>query len=648
VAFIHDKLVGYLLWSSNKKRVAKLWQLCVKDEYRDKKIAKRLHQEFVKLARQSSSEIQLKCKDNYGIDGMWQALGYSAVFEKSAKMRGDTLKIWSMQLISNEPSIFSYISSELTNLKCSIDAYTLQDFMENNNQRDSIEWLHSYLGVCVTAEIFNEIDQFENKKKERLRNLITIGKILKQECEPIEFEKSCQIIRDLLAKNNLQLDGTSIRHLARCLAAEIPYFITKKSDVLRLSSFLLDTGVQIISLEEAIDLRENDTETTEYQPARLANKTVQLQSLNQFSLDEIGAAIHQLYPNSDRDKLFKDLQRYSNTKNNFLNYILTYENKPHILVVYDVSQKEQMETPLLRVIKETSLTTTLLNFVINELLEIAISNNYSFLKIIDPHLREPEKVILERQYFTKNKHGFEWVKSCHRNILNSDEIVKYLDQASKDHPDYSNSARFLGSWLNSEEVLNDPFYCIDIERLLWPLKIENSNIPNFIIPIKPEYAKELFDKNLAKQNLFGSQRTDLFLGLDGVYYKSPVSNAGLKKSPARVFWYVSQDKDFGYSNLGAIRACSQVDDVIIDTPEDVHKKFQHLGYYNLKKIQQSCSSSDQVMAIKFSHTELLQNPIHLEKIRQCLERPINMEWMKKISQEEFVSLYRLGFNLKIK
>jgi ribosomal protein S18 acetylase RimI-like enzyme len=648
VAFVNNDLAGYLIWSINKKkRLTRLWQLCVKNEYQGQKIAKYLHQEFVKLASQGSREIRLECKDNYGIDGMWQSLGYSSIFEKQAKMQGDTLKTWSMQFISHEPSIFSYISSELSNLNCSIDAYTLQDFIENDDQKDSIKWLSSYLGVCVTDEFFNEIDKFEHRNREKLRNLIIIGQIAKQLCDPFKFEQSCQIVKDVLDQNSIELDETSIRHLARCLAAEIPYFITKKSDVLRLSSFLLDTGVQIISLEEAIDLRENDTDITEYQPARLANKTVQLKDLNQFSLEEIGGAIHRLYANSDREKLFKDLQNYRNTKKDFCNYILTYENEPHILIVYNISQKEQLETPLLRVIKETNLTTTLLNFVVNELLEVATEKNCPFLKITDPHLREPEKIILARQYFTENQQGFEWVKSCYRDTLNSHEVVKYLDQASKDHPEYSRAARFLSSWLNSQEVLNDSLYCMDIERLLWPLKIENSHIPNFIIPIKPEYAKELFDKNLAMETLFGIQRTDLFLGLDRVYYKSPRSNAGLKKAPARILWYVSKSKDSGHSSLSAIRACSQIDDVIIDTPEEVYKKFQHLGYYNLKQIQ-SCSNSDQVMAIKFSHTELFTNPIDQTIIKQCLESSAPMQSMRQISQEEFITLYRLGFNLKIK
>jgi len=185
---------------------------------------------------------------------------------------------------------------------------------------------------------------------------------------------------------------------------------------------------------------------------------------------------------------------------------------------------------------------------------------------------------------------------------------------------------------------------MDIERILWPLKIEDYDIPSFIIPIKPEYAKELFDRNLAQENLFGVQRSDLFLSLDRVYYQNPNTNAGLKKAPARVLWYVSGSKDNGYSDLSSIRACSQVDNVVIGSPEEVYRKFQHLGYYDFEKVQK-CAKNNKVMAIKFSHTELLNYPVDRSIINQCLESKAPLQRMRKISQAKFIALYRLGFRI---
>ena len=147
VAFINGDLAGYLIWSVNKnKNYTRLWQLCVKQEHKGKKLAKRLNDELVKLARPLSSQIQFHCKSHYGIDEMWRALGYSSIFDKPAKRPGDTLTDWSMRFINpNLPSIFSYIDSENLALKCSIDAYTLQKFIKENPSENSVEWLRSYL-----------------------------------------------------------------------------------------------------------------------------------------------------------------------------------------------------------------------------------------------------------------------------------------------------------------------------------------------------------------------------------------------------------------------------------------------------------------------------------------------------------------------
>jgi GNAT superfamily N-acetyltransferase len=653
VAFVDGELAGYLLWSvviNRNKNYTRLWQLCIKQEYQGKKIARRLNDELVKLARPLSSQIKFHCKSDYGIDEMWRALGYSSVFDKPAKRQGDILTDWSMQFIDpNLPSIFSYVNSENLSFKCSIDAYTLQKFTKENPRKDSVEWLRSYLGVCVTSEIFNEIKISYPENQEELWSLVK-SHFSQQDCENVDFQKYFKSLKIILSEQDVKLDVVIIRHIARCLASEISYFITERNELLNLSSlFYQKTGLRIISIEDAINLREGNTDKIEYQPLLLENKSVQLNALNDSILKDVSQAIEYRYPDLNHDKFLEKIRYYDNQKNNFHCHILVYENEPYILFVYDTSQKRCIEVPILRIIRETNLTSTLLNFVVNKLLEITISHNCSFLKITDPNLGELEKVILESQYFIKNQKGFEWIKACDRDTLNSQKVITFLNQCSRNNPEYSNLSQILVSWLSSEEALQDPFYTMDMERLLWPLKIENAYMPNFIIPIKPEYAKELFDKDLAKENLFGSRRSDLFLSLDTVYYKSLKGNGGLNKAPARIFWYVSQSKDYGYSNLSSIRACSQVDHVFIDAPEVLYEKFQHLGLYDLEQIKCcSNSKSEQVMAIKFSHTEQLLKPIGLEKIRQCLKKNVSMQSIIKISQPQFIELYRLGFNLKVK
>lgn len=642
VALIDEDLAGYLIWSTNSKtRYIRIWQLCIQPKYRGQKIARKLNDHLINHINKEARGIRLECRVDYGIDGLWISLGYSPIAEKPAKTEGCTLKVWSMDFIaSSYPSIFS---SDYNSLKCSIDAYTLYQIV-NEGSEGTIQWLRSELQICITDAIFVEIDQVysdQPETKKYLRNLVS-SNFSKSLSNPDDFQSNYEEIKNKLKTNEVSLSDIDISHIARCLSSDICYFLTSKKNLLDLSNFLYSqTKVRVISYEEAIDLKNDNPDELTYQPTRLENADLQILNLENSDLDKIVEKICSIYLDSNRQTLLATLKEYLLSSTNFEFKVLTYENKPCVFYV-STFENNNIEVPFIRLTSDLSLSSTLFNFVINRLVENGISSKCFFVKISDSGLGDLEKSSLENQYFTKSRDTDIWLKTCYRETLPSQAITQHLNQISQAVPEYENIGQFISSYLESQNVL----YGIDIERILWPLKIEDCNIPSFIIPIKPEYAKELFDGNLAKETLFGVQRSDLFLSLDRVYYKSPMGHGGLKKEPARILWYVSQSGDRGHSNLSSIRACSQVDKVLIDSPEEAYRKFQHLGYYNLEQVKR-CASNHKVMAIKFSHTELLDHPISLQKINQCLESNAPLQSPRKISQAEFITLYRLGFDLKV-
>ena len=642
VALIDENLAGYLIWSMNSKtRYIRIWQLCIHPKYRGQKLARKLNSCLINHTNQEARGIRFECRADYGIDEMWINLGYSPISEKPAKTEGCTLKVWSMDFIgSSYPSIFS---SDYNSLKCSIDAYTLRQLVNEESER-TIQWLRSEFQICITDAIFVEIDQvYRNQPEVRryLRNLVT-SNFSKSFSNLDNFQENYDKFKKILKADGVSLTDLDISHIARCLSSDICYFLTSKKDLLDLSDFLYSqTKVRIISCEEAIDLKNDNPDELTYQPTRLENANLQILNLENSDLDEIVKKICSIYSDSDYQTLLATLKNYLFSNASFEYKVLTYENKPCVFYVSTV-ENNNIEVPFIRLISDFSLSSTLFNFVINRLVKDGVSKKCLFVKISDSGLGDLEKSALENQYYTKSRHADIWLKTCWRETLPSQAITQHLNQISQAVPEYENIGQFISSYLESQNVL----YGMDIERILWPLKIEDCNIPSFIIPIKPEYAKELFDGNLAKETLFGVQRSDLFLSLDRVYYKSPIGHGGLKKEPARILWYVSQSSDRGYSNLSSIRACSQVDKVLIDSPEEAYRKFQHLGYYDLEQVKQ-CASNNKVMAIKFSHTELLDIPVKLHAINQCLESNAPLQSPRKISQAEFITLYRLGFDLKI-
>ena len=193
--------------------------------------------------------------------------------------------------------------------------------------------------------------------------------------------------------------------------------------------------------------------------------------------------------------------------------------------------------------------------------------------------------------------------------------------------------------LNAENILL-------IERYLFPLKIIDHDIKNFIIPIEPKWAADLFDQKLAEQTLFGFSQIKLALNREAVYYKSKRSPKQLALGiSGRILWYVSSGSNRKkFCHVGRIRACSRLDEVIIDTPKELHRKYHHLGIYELSNILEVAKNDEQteIMAIKFSDTELFEYPVSLKEAQEILKNKTTFISPTYINNEKFAIIYKQG------
>lgn len=159
----------------------------------------------------------------------------------------------------------------------------------------------------------------------------------------------------------------------------------------------------------------------------------------------------------------------------------------------------------------------------------------------------------------------------------------------------------------------------------------------------PEWAENLFDEELAKQDIFGAKK-ELALRREVVYYRSAKNSGGLT-APGRILWYVSQGKKPGhYYQAKAIRACSRLDEIIIDTPKNLFQQFRRLGIYSFNDVLKTANNDlgKKVMAIKFSDTEIFSDPIAFDDIQSILEKKITLQSPYKISSKYFGRLYNKG------
>ena len=94
-------LAGYLLHAANPFRF-RVVHLCVSDDFRNQKIARRLVDELKKTAT-TQKGIGLHCRRDYLAHDMWPALGFVPLNEKPSRSgTGHTLTFWYLDLAPSE------------------------------------------------------------------------------------------------------------------------------------------------------------------------------------------------------------------------------------------------------------------------------------------------------------------------------------------------------------------------------------------------------------------------------------------------------------------------------------------------------------------------------------------------------------------
>lgn len=180
-----------------------------------------------------------------------------------------------------------------------------------------------------------------------------------------------------------------------------------------------------------------------------------------------------------------------------------------------------------------------------------------------------------------------------------------------------------------------------MEHVLWPCKITGTLVPNFVIPIRPHWATDLFDASLARNRLWGADE-ELALNPDSVYYRA--IKPKVLGNQGRILWYISSDKSSGTKS---IRACSQFTNTVIGKPKDIYRRFRRFGVYEWRHVLKAAGSSidGEVMAIEFTDTELFNRRVNWDTIQSVLlshGKKSTFPSPVAVAEELFLDLYHLG------
>ena len=644
--------VGYVLHSTSRGRV-RLTHLCVDSTWRGRGIAKIL----IKHLKEKTHHlygILASCRRDYKLDRMWSSLGFISIHERPGRSKdGTTLTEWWLDY--GHPDLFTMLAQQRTesSLSVAIDANIFYDLADDERtDEDSKEskaliadWLEAELELCLTDEIKNEINRNkDSQKRKKLWGMV--NRFTTLPCTPEAFEQACNSLRNFFPENMSDSDVSDLYQLARTIGSDIKvtFFVTRDTRLLEEieEKIYQEFGLLIIHPIDLIIRLDELRRETEYQPIRLAGTNIERRRVKSGEQDLI---VNQFLRNALGEKktdFRRKFRQFLAKPEQFECLMVGHRGEnPIALVVYDRENDGELKIPVFRFTKN-KLTPTILRHCIFQCLLTAANEKRQFTRITEVYLEPQITIALQEDRFLITKN--EWLRINLALAQKSVEISSYIFQLCQQIGRGYEQYLPLVNLLADPNSINNTILMADIEKTIYPAKITDATIPTFIIPIKPWWAQNLFDKELAEATLWGAKE-ELALRRELVYYRSKQPSVGLE-APGRILWYVSKDPDVKNSSsiVGAIRACSRLDEIVIGKPKDLYKRFRRLGIYEFQNVLKTAKGNlhQEIMAIKFSDTELFCKPIELKEIEKIIGRKIAVRTPYKITSNAFGMIYNKG------
>lgn len=642
--------IGYLLYRPvRRSNIIVIVHLCVDPAYRGRGVTKQLVNSLSQKT-QNFYGIQLKCRRDYGIDRMWETLGFIPLNDRPGRSKeGKLLTVW--WLDHGHPTIFSQAAAQQLESKiCAVIDTSIFLELHGNEDIESAEsdslladWLQDYLELCITDEIFKAINALSDSHLRNRKRLLadTFTKIrCEQQLQEIKFNSLKRLISSI---NFDEINDSLFRQLAQALAADCLIFLTHDPKILALADAVYENfSLAIITPTDLIIKLDDVRRDTHYQPVRfvgIQNLNIQLID-NKFNKLLLNNCFHAVDLGEKIANFQLNLRQIIANPDKFKCYVvLEGENQPLALIAYRKQKTHELEVTMLRV-RRGVLAAALARYLLFHSISVSVKENRQFTRLTDQYFDKIVIQAIQEDAFVRVNDGY--LKANPPVAETAADLSQKLANLAKIGEEY-NFCMKIAETLNTPELIQDIATMAELERRLWPAKIIDADLPTFMIPIQPRWAKDLFDEELAKQYIFGSQ-IELALKRELVYYRSNWANGDLRPGViGRILWYVSSNSSF---TLGTkeVKACSRLEEVIIDKPEKLYRQFRSLGVYELKDLMTIAKDEPKadIMAIRFSHTELFPNPLTLKRIQGILGNKTTVQRVFRLPETKFGIIYKEG------
>jgi GNAT superfamily N-acetyltransferase len=635
-ALSRGRLAGYALYDLPRQHI-RLVHLCVAVELRGHSVARLLIEEISKRHHDRLGII-LRCRRDYPAHHMWPRLGFQPRNELRGRGRQPTeLVVWWRD--HGHPDLFSSIETTAL-LRAAIDFGVLSDLHRSKTHTSNTEsdvlnqdWLAGKLELVVTSEIYREIDRLQDSTERHNRRTVAYKYAQLRVDVARSQVMASSLRRHVLENHRLDLAGdpsnlAAISHIAEASVDGIPVLVTHNDGLVkRLSEAAMDVcGVRILRPTDVAVRIDELMRAQEYRPADLLNTEYTISSAAPGGEHELITTFTNTPGNELPSQLSNRLRQLAGAAPEWNRKLIRDPvGTPTALYVYGEKSGE-IVVPVLRV-RSFNIGDTIIRQLLLALRQECRNRGTDILRLSDPHLSQSVRSAALDDGFQSD--GRDLIALVINSCADSSVINRQLA---------SINARTT-SELPQLEPHPPAVAAAALERVLWPVKIIDAELPTFLIPIRPEWASMLFD---TPRTLFPRSAL-LGISREHIYYRSP--SPRVETAPARVLWYASgaQRKPYG---IGAVIASSRLEEVIIDEPDALHARFRHLGVWQRHQVEKAAHRG-LALALRFFDTEVFPYPVPLQRLRGHAQRVgvrLVLRAPQRVPAELFARVYLEGWS----
>jgi ribosomal protein S18 acetylase RimI-like enzyme len=611
-------LAGYLVYRVAGQH-ASIIQLCVHADARGQGVARTL----VRHLRGQVAHLQgisLRCRIDYPAHALWPRLGFKEVSQRRGRSRaGRVLAQWWLDF--GHKDLFTLPSRFDAQKVCAVLDMNVLVALEADDASDEevqglrSDWIGGELSWCLTPEARVEIDRDDDPK--RRSRLVAVAR--GYETLPVDaaFDECEAQLREFLFPANhatdlSESDQSDVRHLAYAASSGAAFFLTRDAALLaKAEDIEARHGISVVRPGDFVSHLDRLVEGARYRPELLQDRAIEMRRPVKPTVTVVRdwLDVSRGERKADLDRRVCRLAALPRTSH--IN-VLVEGGRQLAVIAVDSSEENVLGVRLLRVVPG-ALAATLARHLLLLLAEEAVAKSRQLAVVDDPKVSPALVSAMGEMGYFPWEHGF--AKVCLRGCMRPDECRDQLQDIGSSGPYRSVVGGLVSAWFDPPPKASDARWAFVVERSIWPGRLVECDIPNFVVPIRPQWAAELFDSDLASGRLFAPTQT-LMLSVENVYYRSPRGSRGIKPG-ARILWYVAA----GSGRPGQIRAVSHCIEVITGPAKDLFRQFRRLGVYRWQDVSELARRNDgQVMAIRFDRTEELRTPVSLAVARTASRR----------------------------